>query len=49
MNIIAAIYEKLRLAPKQRMPDSIEVQLDIMIHRTQITERYPFTVVGDQS
>ena len=27
------------------MPASIEWQLDVMIHRTQITERYPFTVV----
>jgi len=27
------------------MPAPVEFQLDVMIHRTQITERYPFTVI----
>lgn len=29
--------------------DPIEVQLDIMVHATQITERFPFTKVRSTS
>lgn len=50
IGILYAVGTALVIRDKYRttelMPDSIENQLDIAIHTTQMTEKYPWAVVS---